>query len=349
MQPSDFQFSLPDALIARYPERDRSSSRLLNVATSGVNEDHVFSGLPGLLRDGDLLVFNDTKVLKARLFGQKSTGGQLQILLERISDDHHATAQIKASKALKAGADFSIVDQQGRTVTKVTVAGRTGRFFDLVFEQPLSSVMDAAGHVPLPPYIDRDDELSDQDRYQTVYAQHPGAVAAPTAGLHFDQPLLTNLDAVGVQRQYLTLHVAAGTFQPLSDEQLAAGRLHSERMLISPALVAAVTATKRAGGRVIAVGTTSLRALESAALSGQLESGERDTDIFIRPGFQFNVVDGLVTNFHLPASSLMMLVGAFAGRDRIMAAYQHAIEASYRFYSYGDAMLLWPGGPGESA
>lgn len=341
MEPSDFHFELPDALIARYPMAMRSASRLLTVGTNGALADRVFSELPSLLNAGDLLVFNDTKVLKARLFGRKSTGGRLEFLLERVISEYSATAQIRSSHAPKAMAKLAITNDAGDVVAKAQVDGREDRFFSLTFDQPIEKVMAQAGHVPLPPYINRADELEDQSRYQTVYAAHPGAVAAPTAGLHFDASVFEALDAAGVSRETLTLHVAAGTFQPLTDEQLKSNRLHEERMIIDQALVDAVVQTKQQGGRVIAVGTTSLRALESAAISGQLTAGSRETDLFIRPGFKFQVVDGLVTNFHLPASSLMMLVGAFAGSDTIMAAYRHAVSQSYRFFSYGDAMLLW--------
>ncbi|MEM7762777.1 MAG: tRNA preQ1(34) S-adenosylmethionine ribosyltransferase-isomerase QueA [Pseudomonadota bacterium] len=341
MQPADFHYELPDELIARYPAAERSSSRLLRLLPDGSIVDDVFHRLPESLTPGDLLVFNDTKVVKARLFGRKQTGGRIELLIERVTGGHTALVQIRASKAPKPGGSLEIIDAHGAALSHAEVRGRDGRFFDLEFDMPVSTLMDTAGHVPLPPYIDRVDEVQDQLRYQTIYARVPGAVAAPTAGLHFDDALLSAIDAAGVQRQTLTLHVGAGTFQPLTEQQLATNTLHEERLSIDRSLVDAVAATRAAGKRVIAVGTTSLRALESAATDGQLQAGERETDLFIRPGYRFRVVDGLVTNFHLPASSLMMLVGAFAGVDPIMAAYRHAVRERYRFFSYGDAMLLW--------
>ena len=341
MTPESFHYELPDELIARYPMSSRSASRLMCLREDSSITDRVFSDLPGELKRGDLMVFNDTKVLRARLFGRKSSGGKIELLLERVTGSHTASAQIRASHAPKPGGRITITDDTGASVSDAEVIDREDRFFRLRFDEPVDHVMNAAGHVPLPPYIDREDELDDQSRYQTVYATNPGAVAAPTAGLHFDAPLLAALDAAGIQRQALTLHVAAGTFQPLTEEHLRTNTLHEERMIVDQALVDAVARTRDAGGRVIAVGTTSLRALESAAVNGTLEAGERDTDIFIRPGFEFRVVDGLVTNFHLPASSLMMLVGAFAGVEPIMNAYRYAVDQRYRFFSYGDAMLLW--------
>ncbi|MEN7343496.1 MAG: tRNA preQ1(34) S-adenosylmethionine ribosyltransferase-isomerase QueA [Pseudomonadota bacterium] len=341
MRPDTFDYELPDELIARYPMQARSASKLLCLRAGGQIDDRTFSDLPSELKSGDLMVFNDTKVLRARLFGRKSSGGKVELLLERVTGAYTASAQIRASHAPKVGGLITITDDSGQRVSDAEVIGREDRFFSLRFERAVEEIMDRAGHVPLPPYIDRADEVDDQSRYQTVYAKHPGAVAAPTAGLHFDAALLRSLDAAQIGRHALTLHVAAGTFQPLTDKQLESNTLHEERMVISQDLVDAVRRTQQAGGRVVAVGTTSLRALESAVVDGTLVAGERDTDIFIRPGFEFQVVDGLVTNFHLPASSLMMLVGAFAGVDPIMRAYRHAVDERYRFFSYGDAMLMW--------
>lgn len=348
MQPDDFDYELPDALIARYPAEPRSASRLLHLMPAGEYEDRNVVDLPDLLTPGDLLVFNDTRVLLARLYGAKATGGALEILLERMTGTDAAQAQIRASHAPKPGSVIEIHDRGGAVIASAAVEGRDGRFFALRFDRALDDVMAAGGHVPLPPYIDRADELADQSRYQTVYARHPGAVAAPTAGLHFDDPLLARLAAAGIDSGFVTLHVAAGTFQPLSDEQLAAGQLHSERILVDASLVARISETRARGGRVICVGTTSLRALESAAAAGQLAPFDGETTLFIRPGYDFRVADGLLTNFHLPRSSLMMLVAAFSGVDTIMAAYRHAVSERYRFFSYGDAMLLWRGAAGAN-
>ena len=347
MHPDDFDYALPDALIARYPAEPRSASRLLHVAASGVNDDRSFVDLPDLLSPGDLLVFNDTRVLLARLYGAKASGGRIEILLERVTGAQAALAQIRASHAPKAGSTIEVHDRDGKVIATATISAREGRFFALQFDSALDDVMAAGGHVPLPPYIDRGDELSDQSRYQTVYAKHPGAVAAPTAGLHFDAALLARLAERGIDSGFVTLHVAAGTFQPLSDAQLAAGELHAERIFVDAALVEKIDEARARGGRVVCVGTTSLRALESAAASGRLQAFDGETTLFIRPGYAFRVADGLLTNFHLPRSSLMMLVGAFAGSERIMAAYRHAVAERYRFFSYGDAMLLWRSGRGE--
>ncbi len=350
MNPDDFNYALPDRLIARYPAEPRSASRLMHVEAGGGVSDAGMRDLPDYLLPGDLLVFNDTRVLLARLYGAKQSGGALEILLERVTGSHTATAQIRASHAPKAGSTISLHDAQRSNIASANVTGRDGRFFALTFDTPIDEVMAAGGHVPLPPYIDRSDELSDQTRYQTVYARHPGAVAAPTAGLHFDDALLASLAARGVDSAFVTLHVAAGTFQPLSDAQLESGKLHEEHLIVDDALVRRIAETRTNGGRVICVGTTSLRALESAAADGELRAMSGETSLFIRSGYQFRVADGLLTNFHLPRSSLMMLVCAFAGYDVVMSAYRHAVDTEYRFFSYGDAMLLWrqPGAGGEA-
>ncbi|MEO0344697.1 MAG: tRNA preQ1(34) S-adenosylmethionine ribosyltransferase-isomerase QueA [Pseudomonadota bacterium] len=342
MRPDDFDFELPDALIARQPAAARTASRLLHIAADGTRGDLHFSDLPGLLAPSDLLVLNDTRVIPARLFGRKYSGGKAELLIERVDGPRHAWAQVRSSKAPKAGGEIEVVDETGAVRARATVDGRDGRFFSLSFDADVTAVLDACGHMPLPPYIDRPDTAADRERYQTVYARHPGAVAAPTAGLHFDDALFATLEAQGVQRAFVTLHVAAGTFQPLDDTALEAGELHAEWLEVSDAVCDAVAATRARGRRVIAVGTTSLRALETAAANGRLAPFTGETRLFIRPGYRFRAVDGLITNFHLPKSSLMMLVAALAGRDRILAAYSHAVREQYRFFSYGDAMLIWP-------
>jgi S-adenosylmethionine:tRNA ribosyltransferase-isomerase len=338
---ADFDFALPAELIAQRPTAERSASRLLD--GRGVKPiDRVFRDLPALLRPGDLLVFNDTRVIKARLLGRKASGGAIEALVERVLPPHEVLAHLRASKPPKAGGRILFGSKEGESF-EAEVLGRGGpdeALYRLRFPGDPFALLERHGHVPLPPYIAHDDTAEDERRYQTVFAARPGAVAAPTAALHFDQPLLDALDARGVQRAALTLHVGAGTFQPVRSENLAEHRMHSEWFEIGADTVAAIERTRRAGGRVVAVGTTSLRALEAAALGGRLEAGARETDIFIRPGFRFRVVDVLVTNFHLPKSTLLMLVSAFAGHARMRALYRHAIDARYRFFSYGDAMLL---------
>ena len=288
------------------------------------------------MRAGDLLVFNDTRVVPARLYGAKESGGRIEVLIDRVLDRTCALAMVRASKSLKPGA--RLVLEGGITAS---VVGRDGERYELAFDtDDLYKELDRAGHVPLPPYIHRPDTPADRDRYQTVYARSPGAVAAPTAGLHFDPPLLQALSAMGVESAFVTLHVAAGTFQPLRAEEIVGQRLHAERLQIDAATCESVNRARAEGRRVIAVGTTSVRALESAARAGRLEFVDGETDIFIYPGFQFQLVDALITNFHLPESSLLMLVCAFAGTERVLAAYRHAVAAGYRFYSYGDAMFV---------
>lgn len=388
---SDFDFNLPDDLIAQFALPERSASRLLQVSGTAASDavtmadtaqqpssnalplalhDRRFSDLPGLLRAGDLLVFNDTKVLKARFHGVKGSGGKVEVLIERLTGDTTAIAQIRASKSPLPGTTIRLAD-----AFEVTVGERVGQFYSLRFPSACLDLIDTYGRLPLPPYIEHTPDANDESRYQTVYAAHPGAVAAPTAGLHFDEKLFAALDAAGIRRATLTLHVGAGTFQPVRVENIADHTMHSESYEIPQTLVDAIAETRAAGGRVVAVGTTSMRALESAArdvaaLAGRrigdvrsttgattsadadaaaavrahaavpLRATHAETDIFITPGYAFRVVDMLVTNFHLPKSTLIMLVSAFAGVDTIRAAYQHAIAERYRFFSYGDAMLL---------
>lgn len=334
MQKSDFNYQLPNELIARYPLVNRVDSRLLVVGENGMS-DQVFSDLPSLLRAGDLLVFNNTRVIAARLFGQKTTGGKLEILLERVLGDVNALAHIRSSKSPKAGAVI-LLDQGHRCV----VEGREGDLFKLKFENSIDVVLDAVGHIPLPPYIDRADESLDIERYQTVFGQKPGAVAAPTAGLHFDEPLLQQIKSLGVNIGYVTLHVGSGTFQPVREDDLSKHIMHKEWLTVDEHIVQQIEQTKAAGGRVVAVGTTAMRSLESAAKTGVLQTYTGDTDLFITPGYRFNVIDAMVTNFHLPESTLLMLVSAFSGYQRIKSVYQHAINQGYRFFSYGDAMFL---------
>lgn len=344
MKVSDFDFALPPELIAQHPAPERSASRLLHLAPSGLS-DRRMSELPGLLRAGDLLVFNDTRVIKARLFGRKDSGGHVEILIERVLDPAHALAQVGASKTPRPGTAIELDDGAGR----VRVEGREGEFFALHLERggPWLDLLERAGRLPLPPYIRHAPDAADNDRYQTVFAREPGAVAAPTAGLHFDEALLAALHAQGVQTATLTLHVGAGTFQPVRVDDLAEHRMHAERYRVPPELAEQIAATRAAGGRIVAVGTTSVRALESAAdEQGNLRPGEGETRIFIMPGYRFRVVDRLFTNFHLPQSTLMMLVCAFGGQARLMEAYRHAVAARYRFFSYGDAMLIEPGAMG---
>lgn len=337
MKRSDFQFDLPDGLIAQQPLDCRSDSRLLRVSRrdSQLNDSTVRE-LPGLLSPGDLLVFNDTRVIAARLPGHKDTGGKVEILLERMLDAHQCLAQVRASKPPRAGSRLVLMHGES-----VRVEGREGEFYRLRSEhESLLDVIERSGHVPLPPYITRADGALDRERYQTIFAARPGAVAAPTAGLHFDQALLEALDERGIRRVAVTLHVGAGTFQPVRTEHIEDHQMHAEHLEVSAAVCAAVAETKAAGGRVIAVGTTSVRSLETAAAGGTLKPFSGDSRIFIYPGYTFRVVDGIMTNFHLPESTLLMLVSAFAGLEPVRAAYAHAIRERYRFYSYGDAMLI---------
>lgn len=336
---SDFDFELPQQLIAQHPASERSSSRLLDGQQSQAI-DRVFRELPDLLGAGDLLVFNDTKVIKARIFGEKATGGQLELLVERVLPNHEVVAHMKVSKKPRPGSRLYMAGGS-RGGFEAELLGRWpdahGALFHLRFSDEPHQLMAQHGHVPLPPYISHADTEEDERRYQTVFARSPGAVAAPTAALHFDEALLARLEARGVHMASVTLHVGAGTFQPVKTENIAEHTMHSEWYNVPAATQQAIAACQARGGKVVAVGTTTVRTLESWAQSGQ-ENG--DTQIFITPGFQFKVVDRLITNFHLPKSTLMMLVSAFAGHAHIMALYRHAIAKQYRFFSYGDAMLL---------
>ncbi len=339
MQKSDFHYLLPPELIAQAPLPDRTASRLLCLdGATGRLQDRLFAGLPGLLRAGDLLVFNDTRVIPARLYGKKDSGGRIELLIERLLDGHRVRAQLRASKPARAGQWLHL---EGGARAQVT--GRSGEFYDLHFEgeEPLPALLERIGHMPLPPYISRADAESDRERYQTVYARSPGAVAAPTAGLHFDSALLAQLKEQGVEQAFVTLHVGAGTFQPMRVDNIDQHRMHAEWLEVGAETVARVQAARTAGGRVIAVGTTVVRALETAARDG-LRPYSGETDIFIYPGYRFRAVDALITNFHLPESTLLMLVSAFAGTEHVLHAYRHAVEQRYRFFSYGDAMFVLP-------
>ncbi|HRK77922.1 MAG TPA: tRNA preQ1(34) S-adenosylmethionine ribosyltransferase-isomerase QueA [Thiobacillus sp.] len=335
MHVADFDFDLPDELIAQFPPALRGGSRLLHVEASGMLHDRRFCDLPALLRPDDLLVMNDTRVIKARLFGHKESGGKVELLVERVLDEHDALAFIRASHAPRPGSRIRLADD-----VAAEVLARQDDLTRLRFPRPVLDVLERLGQLPLPPYIEHTPTADDEARYQTVYADAPGAVAAPTAGLHFDAAMLDALRTQGVRTAQVTLHVGAGTFQPVRVDAIADHKMHSERYTIPDAAVAAIAETRARGGRVVAVGTTSLRALEAAAQSGELHAGSGETDIFITPGYRFRVVDALITNFHLPKSTLLMLVSAFAGLDAIRAAYAHAVREHYRFFSYGDAMFL---------
>ena len=332
----DFDYHLPEELIAQTPLTERSASRLLIVDDDRL-DDRRFAELPDLLNPGDLLVFNDSRVIHARLHGVKDSGGQIEVLVERPIGPHEALAQIRASKSPRAGSRLHLAGG-----LEVEVLGRVGEFYHLRFPDvdDIHALLERHGEIPLPPYIRRGADAHDASRYQTVYAREPGSVAAPTAGLHFDDALLAQLAAKGVGRAWLTLHVGAGTFQPVRVDDLDAHRMHHERYVIPAETVTAIQATRAAGGRVIAVGTTSLRALEAAAQDGELTAGSSETDLFIMPGFQFQVADALITNFHLPKSTLLMLVAALTGMARMRRAYAHAVAQRYRFFSYGDAMFI---------
>ena len=338
MKLTDFQFDIPPELIAQFPTADRTASRLLALnGKTGEIQDLQFTNLMNLLKPHDLLVFNNTKVIPARLLGQKDSGGKIEVLIERVLDQHRVLAHVRSSKSPAAGRHLLLEDE-----LDVEVLARQGALFELKFhhDDNVTDLLQQYGRLPLPPYIEREVSSSDLDRYQTVYAQHIGAVAAPTAGLHFDQPLLDRLAAEGISTAEVTLHVGAGTFQPVRVDDVKTHQMHSERMDVSQQVCDQIVATRAKGGRVIAVGTTSVRALESASQLGEIRPYNGETDIFIYPGYQFQSVDALITNFHLSESTLLMLVSAFAGRANILAAYQHAIEQQYRFFSYGDAMFL---------
>lgn len=341
---SDFDYALPEALIAQYPSPQRSASRLLHVG-SQLADRHMVD-LPALLQPGDLLIFNDTRVIPARLRGHKPTGGQVELLVERVLDERRFLAQLGVSKKPRLGTQIHIGD------ATVTVLGREGEWFELRHDgdEPVDAWLERCGELPLPPYITHAPDSTDRERYQTLFARAPGAVAAPTAGLHFDEPLLAALREQGVHTATLTLHVGAGTFAPVRVDDLSTHRMHAERYVIDAPLCAAIDATRARGGRVVAVGTTVCRALEAAAQAQALMPGSSlqprvdETRLFVTPGYAFRVIDRLLTNFHLPQSTLMMLVCAFGGYDRLMAAYRHAVEQRYRFFSYGDAMLIEPAG-----
>jgi len=338
MQLSDFHYQLPPELIAQQPLPLRSASRLLHLdGASGALHDSQIAALPDLLNAGDLLVFNDTRVIPARLYGVKDSGGKVEVLVERVLDAQRVLAQLRASKPPRAGSGLLLEGD-----VPVTVLGRHDDLYELRFEtgEEVRAVLERKGHMPLPPYIERADAEADRERYQTVYARNPGAVAAPTAGLHFDAALLERLRAKGVHSAYVTLHVGAGTFQPVRVARIEEHRMHSEYVEVDAAVCEQVRDARARGSRVVAVGTTAVRSLESAARGGELAPYSGETDIFIYPGYQFRVVDVLLTNFHLPDSTLLMLVCAFGGYDNVMRAYRHAVEQRYRFFSYGDAMFI---------
>lgn len=335
----DFDFSLPDNLIAKYPLPDRTASRLLCLSRDTGRVDHrQFVDLSRFLSKGDVLVFNNTRVIPARLFGKKSTGGQVEVLIERVLSQSQATAHIKASKSPKAGTKLILENE-----VDVEVIGRKGELFLLNFHDVRSviDVLESVGHIPLPPYINRSDEPADWERYQTIFAKEKGAVAAPTAGLHFDDDIIKHIQSQGIQTAFITLHVGAGTFQPVRVEDISQHHMHSETIHVSQDVCDIVNHTKATGGRVVAVGTTVVRSLETAARGGKLKPFSGETDIFIYPGYEFQMIDGLVTNFHLPKSTLLMLVSALGGRENILRAYHSAIEEQYRFFSYGDGMLIY--------
>ncbi|HQR49100.1 MAG TPA: tRNA preQ1(34) S-adenosylmethionine ribosyltransferase-isomerase QueA [Steroidobacteraceae bacterium] len=335
---AEFHYELPDELIARHPTARRSDSRLLRLdGSNGRVADHNVADLPRLLRAGDLMVFNDTRVVPARMFGRKASGGRVEMLLERVLGNKRALVQLRSSKP---PASDSAIHLPGDVEARV--AGRSGEFWLVEFDSDPGAVFERHGEMPLPPYLRRPVEDDDRERYQTVYAREPGAVAAPTAGLHFDEGLLAACREAGIHSARVTLHVGAGTFQPVRVDDVREHRMHAERVDVPDATCAAVRACRERGGRVVAIGTTSVRALESAASGGALAPFQGDTRLFITPGFRFRVVDALVTNFHLPESTLLMLVCAFAGREHVLAAYRHAVAARYRFFSYGDAMLVEP-------
>lgn len=340
MKVEDFNYTLPDELIAQYPLPNRSDSRMLVVDCG--RDEFVDAGIKQLtdhLLPGDLLVFNNTRVIPARLWAKKASGGQVEIMIERVEDETHLIAQLRVNRKPVTGTRL-IIEQQPADL-EIEVLEREGEFWRLrLVEGAWSQVLIDHGHMPLPPYIERPDEASDQERYQTVYSVVPGAVAAPTAGLHFDEDLLAKIKHHGVEMGYCTLHVGAGTFQPIRSDQIKDHVMHKEWMQVDAGLVDQVKQTKARGGRVIAVGTTAVRSLETAAQGGEIRPYEGDSQLFIYPGFTFNIIDGLLTNFHLPGSTLVMLVSAFSGREKILAAYQHAINERYRFFSYGDATLL---------
>ena len=332
---SDFNYELPDALIAQHPTNERRASRLLEVGDSPV--DRQFSDLPTLLHAGDLLVFNDTRVIPARLAARKTSGGHVEILIERVQGEYNVLAHIRASKSPKPGSTLLLSDS-----VEAIVIRREAALYALRLSTDVATVLASQGEIPLPPYLQRSAEADDIERYQTVYAKDPGAVAAPTAGLHFDQQMLDDTLAAGVRHAWVTLHIGAGTFQNLRHDDVASNHLHSERVQLGEECAELVRATRAAGGRVIAVGTTAVRSLECASQNGEIQAFHGETDLFILPGYRFRSVDAMITNFHLPKSSLLILVAAFAGKDRVLNAYAHAVREQYRFFSYGDSMFLTP-------
>lgn len=338
MQRSDFFYDLPKALIAQHPVTPRSASRLLQLAEGGKLLDRAMTDFADLLESGDLLIFNDTRVIPARLYGEKETGGKIEVLVERVVDEHNLLAQVRASKTPKTGQTLYLADRQ---ITAV-VEGREGEFFRLRIEGDETALaqLKAHGEMPLPPYIQRHADIEDDERYQTVYARREGAVAAPTAGLHFDEHLLNRIRERGVEFGYVTLHVGAGTFQPVRVDDLSTHQMHAESIDVDAKLCQQVEEVRARGGRVVAVGTTVVRALETAAQSGTLQPFQGESRLFITPGYQFRTIDALLTNFHLPESTLLMLVTAFGGYEPVMSAYQHAVANNYRFFSYGDGMFL---------
>lgn len=341
MRVADFTFDLPEELIARYPSEERRDCRLLSLdGNSGQIEHLHFPQISDLIRPGDLLVFNNTRVIPARLYGQKASGGKIEILIERVLDEHRVLAHLRSSKPPRPGTRLRFAD-----AFDATMLVRHESLFELRFDdsRPVLELLEIYGHIPLPPYIDRPDEDSDKERYQTVYSRYPGAVAAPTAGLHFDEALIQELQDKGIETAFVTLHVGAGTFQPVRVEKIEDHHMHSEYAIVSQDVVDKILATKQNGGRVIAVGTTSVRSLESAAKAcadALIAPFTDETDIFIYPGYQFEVIDAMITNFHLPESTLLMLVSAFAGKSHILEAYRQAVEGRYQFFSYGDAMFI---------
>ena len=339
MKRSDFYFELPEELIAHYPPLKRTDSRLLCLSRDSAELSHkTFTDFPDLLKPQDLLVFNDTRVIPARLFGRKESGGKVEVLIERLLPDNCLLAQVRASKSPGSGSKLIFTEE-----TSALVEGREGEFFRLQFPATinLSDLLDKIGHMPLPPYIKREDESLDLERYQTVYSHKKGAVAAPTAGLHFDENILQEIKSKGVESAFVTLHVGAGTFQPVRSENITEHKMHAEYLELNQQVCDQVKACRERGGRVIAVGTTSVRCLETASQSGEIRPYKGDTDIFIYPGYEFKSVDALLTNFHLPESTLIMLVSAFAGREPVLHAYHEAIKEKYRFFSYGDAMFIY--------
>ncbi len=338
MQRSDFHYDLPRSQIAQHPLKSRSASRLLHVPATGDFSDGIMTQFPALLESGDLLIFNNTRVIPARLHGHKDSGGKLEVLVERITGEHSLLAQLRVSKSAKEGQVLWLADGQ----IKAVVEGREGEFYALRFEgeETALALLKAHGEMPLPPYIERQADMEDDERYQTVYAVQEGAVAAPTAGLHFDEHLLNTIRGRGVEFGYITLHVGAGTFQPVRVDDLSQHRMHAEYVEVDASLCRQIEEVRARGGRIIAVGTTVVRALESAAADGVLKPFAGETRLFITPGYRFRTIDALLTNFHLPESTLLMLVCAFGGYDRVLAAYRHAVVQQYRFFSYGDAMFL---------